>query len=218
MKKYSYFIFDFDNTLADSRVNISNSLNHALSTHKLPIVPAEHIWPLIGKKNIEDTFLHFYPTMAQETLTTCTESFRAYQKKYAAQELVIFPGVEDTLKKLYDQNKGLAILTTKNHGQITQILQDLPFGAYFETVFGSGLIDEVKPAKECVEYILANSNMKTTKQDCVMVGDSEPDVTTARNAGIDIIGVSYGTDGREKMASLGVTTILDSFSELVSFS
>ena len=60
----------------------------------------------------------------------------------------------------------------------------------------------------------ALEKMSADRKDAVYVGDSEVDVQTGKNAGLPVIGVSWGFRGREKLIEAGAETIVDSIEEL----
>ncbi len=216
MKTYKNFLFDFDGTLADSRTNIANSIRFALKKHELPLIAPTDIYPLIGKMSLEKTFTHFYPALAGTTVQSLVKTFRQYQRDHVSTEVEIFPSVVETLQTLKQRGNSLHILTTKEVGQITFVLDKLQLSSFFSIVYGNGLPYGEKPEKGCVEYILRTANLKP--DETVMVGDSSVDVQTARNGGIDVIGVTYGTDGEEGMKAAGATHIIRTFDELLLYS
>jgi phosphoglycolate phosphatase len=48
-----------------------------------------------------------------------------------------------------------------------------------------------------------------------MIGDSEPDINVANNAGADCIAVSWGYRTHEQLEAAGAKTIIDKPSELL---
>jgi len=69
---------------------------------------------------------------------------------------------------------------------IKEFFPDIPFVA----VLGSRLDFPLKPSPEIVEEVLKKSGIK--REEAVMVGDSDTDMETAANGGIDGIAVSWG--------------------------
>ena len=51
--------------------------------------------------------------------------------------------------------------------------------------------------------------------DAVYVGDSEVDVSTARNAGLPLVAVSWGFRSRRTLTEAGAETIADTAAELL---
>ncbi len=217
MKTYDCFIFDFDGTLADSRINIANSVAYALKRQNIPLVSSDRIYPLIGKYNLPDTFKFFYNDLTDRQQEALLKDFRLYQKEHAHKEVLLFEGVKETLGTLQNQGKYLAILTTKHINQVSYILQVLCIDKNFAVVFGGGIIAQEKPSRECFDYIIDHLPVSMSGQKCVMIGDSTVDCETARNAHIDMIGVSHGTDLPETLLSSGALHVCEKFSEILRF-
>jgi|GEM_PF-1822935 len=218
MPTYDCFIFDFDGTLADSRLNIVNSFNRALNLyHAKPISP-ELIHPLIGKLNIEETFKKFYPYFSSEKIKKLAKSFRIYQKKHISKEIFLFDGVFETLKTLQKKRKKLVILTTKHIDQIIFILNKFKIKSFFDIIIGEGLLEFKKPQRQCFDYITKNLKKSIPKTNFVVVGDSIVDCQFAHNSEIDMIGVSWGIDHPSILKKLGAKYIINNISELLKFS
>ncbi|HEX2905442.1 MAG TPA: HAD family hydrolase [Phototrophicaceae bacterium] len=214
---YELFIFDFDGTLADSRHNITNSLNYALRSIGLAEVDPSRIYPLIGKLTLEATFSYFYPALTAAEIAHLLQTFRQYQRDHIRLELAFFPEAISTLAALKNRNKRLAILTTKHIEQIEYILAAFDLRRLFDVVCGEGLPPQRKPDPACVEFILAAVGTSIARPQAVMVGDSEVDVRTAQNGGIDMIAVAHGTDSLEYLKHQGATYTVQSLSELLLF-
>ena len=64
----------------------------------------------------------------------------------------------------------------------------------------------------------ALEKMGGKRESAVYVGDSEVDIQTARNCGMDYIGVSWGFRGREKLLSIDPkATVVDRAEEILKF-
>jgi HAD superfamily hydrolase (TIGR01549 family) len=214
---YSLFIFDFDGTLSDSRLNIANSCNAALTSVHLPTIENEKIYPLIGKLNLEDTFTKFYPNLTVEEVNHLVDVFRAYQIAHVQDEITLFPDVAETLEELVRKGKYLAILTTKGTEQVTKILELLKLRSLFTVIMGKGSEFGEKPEGRCIDYITSLLPKPISKENIAMVGDTEIDVQTANNGGISVIGVTYGIDSAEQLKQAGATYTIDRIKDLLLF-
>jgi phosphoglycolate phosphatase len=70
-----------------------------------------------------------------------------------------------------------------------------------------------KPYPDSVYDVLEKLGIE--KKDAVYIGDSDVDVQTARNSGLDVIGVSWGFRGRKLLESYGADCIIDKPEELL---
>lgn len=55
------------------------------------------------------------------------------------------------------------------------------------------------------------------KQDAVYIGDSEVDVQTAQNAGLDLIAVSWGFRGKARLVECGAKVIIDTPEQILEY-
>ena len=69
-----------------------------------------------------------------------------------------------------------------------------------------------KPAPDSVNEVLRE--LQIDQQDAVYIGDSEVDIETAKNAGMDCIIVSWGFRERDFLIAQGAELIVDSAEEL----
>jgi phosphoglycolate phosphatase len=212
---YKVYIFDFDGTLADSRINIANSLNSAFTLYGYARVPNRKIYPLIGKQTLEEHFVEFYPHMPQTIFPKLIDEFRTHQLVFLTKELQLFPHVVEVLNELKRRDKSLAILTTKGTAQVTAVLELLGIKHLFGFIYGRDLLFGRKPEGRCVDYILSQLAPDVKKKDVVMVGDTRIDAQTAMNSGVDMIGVGFGIGSRKELLSAGAISIINSFQELV---
>ena len=211
---FKSYIFDFDGTLCDSRINIVNSLNYALKSRLMGTIEAERIVPLIGKMNIEDTFRHFSPALDDDMIALLTATFRKYQRNHIEDELTIYPHVESTLSKLRSAGKKLSILTTKNTQQIKHIIIIKKLDQYFDFVMGEALYpgSPKKPDKRCLNDIIMATGCDS---DHVMIGDSAVDCEFAKNCNIPMIGVSYGVDSAQTLIDCGAMNVVGAIDQIL---
>ena len=69
-----------------------------------------------------------------------------------------------------------------------------------------------KPAPDMVYHAL--DVLGADRANAAYIGDSEVDVATAKNAGLDLIAVSWGFRSRAPLVQSGAVTIVDSVAEL----
>lgn len=214
---FDLFIFDFDGTLVDSRRNVANGVNFALADRGLQAVEAGRIYPLIGKLTLEETFKYFCPQFETPEIDVLIQTFRQYQRVHTQSEITFFPEALSTLQALRERNKQLAILSTKYVEQLEFTLDLFGVRDLFHTVCGLGSLPQLKPARASVEFVWRCLDIENGQQGSVMIGDSEVDVATAKNAGIPMIAVGHGVDSLEYLTEKGATYTIRSLSELLCF-
>ena len=70
-----------------------------------------------------------------------------------------------------------------------------------------------KPAPDMVRAAL--DQLHAAPEEALYVGDSEVDVATARNAGLDMIGVAWGFRGRAALEAAGAPLVADTPEQLL---
>jgi phosphoglycolate phosphatase len=84
----------------------------------------------------------------------------------------------------------LAVLTNKPAKISCDILTGLQVADYFFRVYGGDSFPSKKPDPVGIETLLREANVQ--RESVVMIGDSSVDISTARNAGVRALGVSWG--------------------------
>ena len=80
-------------------------------------------------------------------------------------------------------------------------------------LFGGRIDRATQPEKDMVDEILRS--LGVDREDAVYIGDSNVDLLTASNSGMDCIAVSWGFRGRAKLEEYGAKTIIDKPVELL---
>lgn len=187
-------IFDLDGTLVDSRVDLANSVNAMLQHFGKPLLPNEVIASYIGngapmlvRRSLGDPDDEVYVQRA-------LEYFLLYYRAHKLDNTYVYPGVRESLDSILCQRNGSAIkmcvLSNKPVGPSRAIVDALGLGTYFFQVYGGNSFHTKKPDPAGVQALLQESG--AGPDETVIVGDSDVDVLTARNAGTYSLGVSYG--------------------------
>ncbi len=137
--------------------------------------------------------------------------FLSYYRAHMLDNTVAYPGAREALELL--AQRPMAVLTNKPVNFSRAILEGLGLSRYFRYVYGGNSFEKKKPHPMGVEILLRDLN--STAREAMMVGDSEVDVQTARNAGIWACGVSYGL-GADGLRANPPDVMLDTLTELPS--
>lgn len=193
-------VFDLDGTLVDSRVDLANSVNAMLRYYQRPELPADVIASYIGngapmlvRRSLGDPDNE---TWVQEALLY----FMAYYREHKLDSTYVYNGVKEALEHIHNSHNGaitpaiqalkMAVLSNKPVGPSQAIVDALGLGQYFFQVYGGNSFHTKKPDPAGVQALLEESGARA--EETVIIGDSDVDVLTARNAGTYSIGVTYG--------------------------
>jgi phosphoglycolate phosphatase len=202
-------VFDLDGTLIDSGLDLALSVNATLEHMGRAPLLHERIYGYVGKgasRLIEQAL------GPGATATECEQGlayFLAYYRKHMLDNTETYPGVREGLAAL--EGMPMAVLTNKPVRFSEEIVKGLGLGKYFRFVYGGNSFQTKKPDPAGMEVLLREFGV--APKETMIVGDSEVDVLTARNAGTWACGVTYGL-GLERLAEYPPDLLLDSLEEL----
>ena len=122
-----------------------------------------------------------------------------------------YPGVEETLERL--ARMPMAVLTNKPVRISVRILEQMGLSKYFRVIYGGNSFETKKPDPQGATRILRD--LDAEPREALLIGDSEVDVQTARNAGTLAAAVNYGF-GVHDRGAYPADIYLDRFGELVT--
>src|SRR5208283_703179 len=120
------------------------------------------------------------------------EAGLTYFREYYAEHLLDFtrpyPGVVEALERM--QGRTLAVLTNKPLRFTMPIVEGLDLAPRFARIYCEDSFPRKKPDPMGMQALL--DEFRVAAREALLVGDSEIDMETARNAGTWACGVSYG--------------------------
>lgn len=183
-------IFDLDGTLIDSKLDLAHAVNATRAHMGMPPLGHELIFSYVGNGAPVLVRRALGPDATEEEVGRALAYFLEYYRNHMLDYTVLYPGVKETLEKLDDGARRLAVLTNKPVRISQAILDGLGVGKHFFRVYGGNSFEQKKPDPIGVNTLMEETGIP--KERAVMVGDSAVDVQTARNAGIPCCGVTYG--------------------------
>jgi phosphoglycolate phosphatase len=181
-------IFDLDGTLIDSKQDLIQSVNAMLRELGRRELPEETISGYIGHGAPQLVARALGDECTEEERQRALEFFLRYYETHKMDTTCPYPGVAETLKKL--AGMPMAVLTNKPVRISVRILDAMGLSKYFRAIYGGNSFETKKPDPLGAKTILRQLGVEP--QEALLVGDSEVDVQTARNAGTLAAAVNYG--------------------------
>jgi phosphoglycolate phosphatase len=189
-------IFDLDGTLIDSKLDLIHSVNAMLREMNRPQLAADTISGYIGHGAPQLVARALGGTAKEEELKHAVQFFLSYYEEHKMDNTFAYPGVPETLAQL--SHVPMAVLTNKPERISVRILKSLGLAKYFRAIYGGNSFESKKPDPFGAIKILQEFGIAASE--ALIVGDSEVDVQTARNAGTRAAAVNYGFGVHDRAA------------------
>ncbi len=209
---YKAIIWDLDGTLLDTLQDLAGAVNHSLETYGLPVKTKEEIRAIVGR-GIRHLVENAVPAGTDPaTIDAVFGEFCTYYAAHSADATAPYAGIPAMLEKLSRAGVKMAIVSNKADFAVQDLVMRY-FGEEITLAVGAREDIPKKPAPDMVEYALAR--LGVTKAEAAYVGDSEVDVLTARNTGMDCLAVDWGFRSRETLREAGAKRIFSTPAELM---
>lgn len=196
--RYTHMIFDLDGTLTDPKVGITEAIKFALSKMGEPIPEMKVLEDFIGPP-LFDSFIEMCGLSPSQALKA-VDYYREYYSKKGLYENHPYPGIEDALKALKEQNVHMYVATSKPEVYAKKILKHFGLSDYFDCIAGATLDGTITKKEEVLDYLSEKCELANLGS-VLMVGDRKFDIEGARHAGFDAAAVLYGYGSREELES-----------------
>jgi len=187
-------VFDLDGTLIDSGADLCASINAMLRHFARPPLPDAVISTYIGDGAVRLVSRSLGDPTDRAFLESAVAYFLDYYREHKLDQTYVYPGVFASLDSLRFEPGGaprsMAVLTNKPVGPSQAICDALGLSPYFFRICGANSFATKKPDPEGLLALLQEAGV--TAQETLMIGDSDVDILTARNAGVWSMGCSYG--------------------------
>lgn len=211
--KYDTIIFDLDGTLLNTLEDLRDTLNDTLIQKGFNPRTLEDVRRFVGN-GVRNLIIRSVPdTCSEEEVTSLFEEFVERYKNNMQNKTRPYDGIMELLLDLNRYNYKMAIVSNKFDAAV-KALSKTYFGNLIPVAIGETVEVKRKPAPDCIYTAVKElgSDLRRT----ILVGDSETDVRTAKNAGIPCIGVTWGFRSREVLRSEGADYLIDTPREILT--
>ncbi len=172
-KNYNYILFDWDGTLSHTLPVWLEA--HRLTLEKFNVSLSDQ--DVIEKMLVSPRGLKDFNIDQKEYFV---EIVKYAEKHY--EKLELHNEVLDTLEELKKRNKKIAIVTSMWKKFVLNTLNILNLEHFFDEVIGHEDVTFLKPNAEPIEKAVQKLN--AVKDETLMIGDSDADILSAKNAGV----------------------------------
>lgn len=190
--KFKAFIFDLDGTLLNSLADMVFITNKVLKQAGYPPKSEAEILSYIGNGGLRLVQQAVPRDTPVATIDKLFDQWQSLYDEYGDKKTVPFPGMKETLTELKAHGIRLGVLSNKFDRGV-HMLVDSHYPGLFDVVHGErpGVPRKPNPAG----LLAIVDEMGLSCEDVAYVGDAEPDIEAAYNAGVFLIGVNWGFGG-----------------------
>jgi len=212
MNKYKLALFDLDGTILNTVKDLQLSINHCLDKYNFPNKSEKEVASYMGN-GIRRLCELAVPTGTDiKIIDEIFDMFNDYYAVHCNDYTKPYDGIIETVNKIKENGVIVTVISNKADYAVQPLLRN-HFNGVFE--YGVGLKEGIrkKPHPDSCNEIINKFNIK--KNDAVYIGDTEVDIETAKNAGIDCISVSWGFRSKKELEDAGASIIIDNVSDLI---
>ena len=208
MREYALYLFDFDNTLFDTRCGIEAILREAL-----PVLGVDY-----GPDSFDERLGLTMDQVYDRYMGDDRSRYRDFERSFMSVVMSDaylgappFPETARVLESLRARGKRIGVVSGKKAYKIVNLLRANGLDGYLETVVGFDETDRHKPLPDPI--LKGMSSFDVPKDETVYVGDSPNDAKAAEAAGVDCVIV----DRHNQLSVEGIecTCQVDSLDELI---
>lgn len=184
-------IFDLDGTLLNTIADLAVATNHALEQAGYP-THAPEAYPYFVGNGVRKLLERVLPEDARTTanIDRMMTFFKSYYDVHMTDLTRPYPGIEDLLHKLRENEISVAVASNKYQLAVERLIHHFFPSVEWAAIEGQKEGVPVKPDPSIVFEIL--SKCPTPKSQVLYAGDSGVDMDTAHRAGVTSVGVTWG--------------------------
>lgn len=206
---YKCCIFDLDGTILNTIESISHSISLTMEHFGYKTVDEDHTKQFVGdgfKKLVERALLF----SGDENLVHYEEALTVYEKvfeKNCLYKVRPYEGIPELLRFLKDKGIRIAVLTNKGHERAVECVETSFGKGFFDLITGEGDLIACKPDPSGALYTAGYFHVSPSQ--CLYFGDTNTDMRTGINAGMDTVAVTWGFRDREELETFNPKYVID---------
>lgn len=212
MPKYTTIIFDLDGTILNTLDDLADSMNHTLELFGYPTHTKEAICSFVGN-GIRKLVERSVPQgCTEDEIDLVHKTFSQYYADHSAVKTCPYPGVTDMLTQLRNMGCKTAVVSNKGHFATVPLCEKY-FPGLLDIAIGEREGIRRKPHPDSVLEVM--KQLGSTPETTVYIGDSDVDIQTAQNSGIDCISVDWGFRDADFLEKAGAKLIVSDCGSLL---
>lgn len=209
--KYKALICDLDGTLLNTLEDLMDSVNYGLENRGMRKITLEQTRRYVGN-GVAKLIERAVPEgTSKEDTAEILKDFRSYYNEHSQDKTKPYDGVVEMLTRAKSAGMKLAIVSNKIDSAVGE-LAEVYFPGLIDVAIGETPDVPKKPAPDMIYKALRELGVES--EDAVFIGDSDVDVATGLNSGVDMVTVLWGFRDREELEEAGAKLFIEKPEEL----
>lgn len=216
MGRYQAVLFDLDGTLLDTLDDLTDSVNVILEKYGFPLRDRKEIRRFLGNGS-ERLMKEALPKdISEMDFAKYLKEYQAYYKAHMEEKTAPYEGILPLLGELRKAGLKIGVVSNKFDLAVKGLCEKY-FPGTIDVAAGEREADGIrrKPAPDMI--FTAAKWLGVDVQDCLYVGDSEVDIMTAQNAGMDCVSVTWGFRDEVFLRKAGAAHLVHTTEELKNY-
>lgn len=214
MNNKNTVIFDLDGTLLDTLDDLTASANYTMGEMGFPLRTKDEIRGFVGNGILVLIRKCVPEGTGEDTIQKALALFKEHYGAHCNDLTKAYDGINELIAKLQEKDIKMAIVSNKADFAVKELAR-----IYFKEAIPVAIGEmesagvRKKPAPDTL--FKAMDLLGSRPENSVYVGDSEVDIETARNAGLDMILCSWGFREEKYLRDMGAEIIIHDPIELI---
>lgn len=201
--------FDWDGTLVDSLPLLFASHNHVRTQMGLhPWTQEEY------RKAIVYSTRELYPKIYGDKAQAAMDMLYQYITDNHLQQLTLLDGAEELIGYLVERGVPMGVVSNKRHDVLRREVEFVGWQKHFGVYNGAGVAALDKPSGVPLMHALAQHPAGISVKDIIYVGDTESDLSCAKEAGCPVAFIKHGREHADLLSRYQARYVVDNLSEL----
>ncbi len=200
-----------DGTILNTLQDITDAINYALRENGYPTRTIDEVCFFVGN-GLKMLVERAVPQgLSEEDKKKVFDTMIPYYIEHSADTTKPYDGITELLRDLKHAGVKCAVVSNKADPAVQELAVKY-FDGLFDISIGESPETKKKPAPDMTRKVL--EKLGIDKEDAVYIGDSDVDIQTARNSGLDEILVDWGFRSREFLEEHGAKRIVSTTEEV----
>ena len=217
---YKLAIFDMDGTILNTIDDLADSCNVICEKYRYPLHTVEEIKYMVGNGIPKLMHRALPQDIAEDQFQKVLTEYIEYYEDHCAIKTAPYKGVVECIRSLRAAGVKVAVNTNKVQAAAEELCQ-MYFPNLFDVISGSRPGIPPKPDPTGLYEILREIGL-SKEEACkpgvaCFIGDSDVDLKTGVDSGLDFIGVDWGFRGRAFLQEHGAKKVVMNCEELLKY-